>query len=411
MRVLQVNTTLNTGSTGRIVEGLCRAVSEAGHASYAAAAVINPASMCQAIRVGSNWDRAWHGVLTRVFDRHGFGSAGATRALVRQLGAIAPDVVHLHNAHGYYLNLQIFLEAIDTLGCAVVWTLHDCWPFTGHCSYFDRVQCSAWRTECRACPNLRGYPASWFVDRSNSNFHQKREIICGLRGLHIVTPSRWLARHVAQSFLRDFPIHTIHNGVDWALFRPMPDEPVRAKYGLGSRHFLLGVASVWDERKGLADFVTLSGHLAPGEALVLVGLTSAQAKGLPGNIVALPRTESISDLAALYSAALALVNPTYADNFPTTNLEALACGTPVITYDTGGSPEAVDESTGAVVPQGNVESLAVSARRVMARGKVAYAGACRERAVKSFDSRACYRDYLGLYEACVEEAAKSQREK
>jgi glycosyltransferase involved in cell wall biosynthesis len=191
----------------------------------------------------------------------------------------------------------------------------------------------------------------------------------------------------------------------------MPDEPVRAKYGLGSRHFLLGVASVWDERKGLADFVTLSGHLAPGEALVLVGLTSAQAKGLPGNIVALPRTESISDLAALYSAALALVNPTYADNFPTTNLEALACGTPVITYDTGGSPEAVDESTGAVVPQGNVESLAVSARRVMARGKVAYAGACRERAVKSFDSRACYRDYLGLYEACVEEAAKSQREK
>jgi glycosyltransferase involved in cell wall biosynthesis len=397
LKLLQLNTVVNSGSTGRIAEEIGLATLKERHESYIAAAYTSRPSQSKVIRIGSDIDRKLHGLKTRLLDRHGFGSSIATRHLVNSIDEINPDIVHLHNIHGYYLNIEILFNYLKNLKAPVVWTLHDCWPFTGHCSHFERVGCYKWQTQCHHCPNKKGYPASWLIDNSKKNYIDKRVLFTGLSNLTIVTPSHWLANHVTNSFLKSYPLQVIHNGINLDLFKPCDDEGVRKKNKLEEHKIILGVASTWKKRKALEDFVKLSLLLKPNERIILVGMSSRQSGNLPSNIIPINRTENTEELAALYSAASVFVNPTYADNFPSTNIEALACGTPVITYNTGGSPEAIGKGTGFVIEKGDITGLYQAINEVLKNGKSHYSQSCRERAEQYFDKEKQFRHYLDLY--------------
>ena len=401
MRLLQINTTLNTTSTGRIMEEIGVYAMDHGFESIAAFSHLGSSgSALRPIKIGNKLDQYLHGIKTRLFDRHGFGSAKATRELVKQIDEIAPDIIGLHNLHGYYLNVEILFTYFKKIQKPVVWTFHDCWPFTGHCVYFDRIGCEKWRTECRRCPQKTKYPASYGLDNSKVNYHQKKELFSGLKNLTIVTPSRWLKDLVEQSFLRNYPVKVIHNGIDLKTFRP-DTENLPAEIKNIEKKIVLGVASVWDQRKGLQEFVKLSRLLDEDYQVVLVGLTQKQMDDLPNEIIGIARTENIQQLASLYSAAEVFVNPTLSDNFPTTNLESLACGTPVITYNTGGSPEAVDGKTGIVVPRGDIRKLKVATEGLEDNKQTIGEEDCRLRAEKMFNKDDRYRDYLNLYNEMI----------
>ena len=403
MRILQINTTINSGSTGRIAEDIGNVLLVTGNESYIAAGNTYRPSISQIIEIGNDWDQKRHGVKARLFDRHGFGSKNVTLQFVKEVDQIRPDVIHLHNIHGYYLHIGELFNYLKQVQLPVVWTFHDCWPFTGHCSFFDRVNCHKWQTGCHHCPNLKGYPASFGYDNSLRNYSDKKKIFNGLHNCTITTPSEWLANHVRSSFLGNYPVHCIHNGVDIKIFSPSTKtESILAKYQLKTKPFILGVASIWDQRKGLKDFEAISQRNNGSFDIALVGLTKKQIVNLPNGIIGIERTESTQELAALYAAASAFVNPTYVDNFPTTNIEALACCTPVITYNTGGSPEAIDKNTGIVVEKGDINALNEAIKTVLNLGKDFYNPKCRIRAEELFNKENRYNDYLELYNEIIQ---------
>ena len=399
MRLLQINTVVNTGSTGRIMEGIGKVAISSCHESFVVYYKSGPAgSSSKMLKTGNKIDLYVHGIRSRLIDRHGFGSARVTKKLIDKIRKIDPDIIGLHNLHGYYLNVEILFNYLKDAQKPVVWTFHDCWPFTGHCVYFDRVGCEKWKTECHSCPQKKQYPASYGLDQSNRNYHQKRELFNGLKNLTIVTPSAWLKSLVKQSFLKEYPVEVIHNGIDLQAFSPVHVRLPEGIRDIQDKKIILGVASIWDERKGLAEFKKLSPLLSDEYRIVLVGLNEKQIRDLPDSITGVARTESVEQLAALYSSAHVYVNPTLSDNFPTTNIEALACGTPVITYKTGGSPESISEETGIVVPQRDVAGLADSIAQISKKGKSHYNQACRDRAVSLYSEEERFSDYVELYE-------------
>lgn len=402
MKIFQINTTLNSSAPGRIAEEIGKVLLAKGHESYIGYGRRLRPSASWSIKIGSPMDQAIHGLKTRILDLHGFGSSSATARFIEQVKRIDPDIIHLHNIHGYYLNVDVFFSYLKASGKPVVWTLHDCWPFTGHCSHFDFVNCDKWKTQCFSCPNKMVYPKSLFLDNSRNNYLRKREIFNGLDSLTIVTPSDWLNSISKGSFLKDYPVRTINNGIDLGVFQPLDvSNDVLEKYGISGKTIILGVANMWGKHKGLADFVQLSSMISESERIVLVGLNKKQLKGLPENITGISRTENVHDLAKLYSSADVFVNPTYVDNFPTTNLEALACGTPVITYNTGGSPEAIDDKTGIVVNKGDVSGLYNSIQMIISQGKYQYTLACRNRAEMLYDKNDRYNDYIMLFQEII----------
>ena len=283
----------------------------------------------------------------------------------------------------------------------IIWTLHDCWPFTGHCGHFDFLGCYKWQTHCVHCPGKGTYPKSIWLDRSRKNFDDKREAFTSvIDNLTLIPVSYWLEGFVKQSFLKDARrIETIHNGIDINLFQPSKDYTVCDKYGIPKgKRIVLGVAAPWSKRKGSEDFIQLRNKLNDDHVIVLVGLSPEQIKEMPQGIIGIPRTENQSELASLYSAASVFVNPTYEDNYPTTNIEALSCGTPVITYDTGGAPECITKKTGLVVNKGDIENLYSGILRI-GKGIGEHNMDCREWAEQKCDATMVYKRYIELYEA------------
>jgi glycosyltransferase involved in cell wall biosynthesis len=333
---------------------------------------------------------------------HGFGSAGATNTLIKHIEEIKPDVIILQNLHGYYLNIEILFKFIRTLDIPVIWILHDCWSFTGHCTYFDSIHCEKWKTGCYQCPQKAVYPQSWLFDSSKSNFLNKKEIFTSIKNLALVTPSEWLTNLTKQSFLKDYRTVTIHNGVNLSIFKYQHSRLPLKKYNLEGVKYVVGVANIWNKRKGLDDFIKLSAVIDSETKIVLVGLKGRELKRLPANIIGIPHTDSTLELAELYSHAETFINPTWEDNFPITNIEALACGTPVITYNTGGCPEAVDANTGFVVPKGDIDGLLRGIDEIKKHGREHYRKLCRERAVRYFNCEDRYMDYKSVYEEMVE---------
>lgn len=401
-RLLEINVSANTGSTGRIAEEIGRLATANNFDSYIAYGRVNNQSQLKTIRIGCDWDFKMHALQSRLLDNHGFASRHATRKFLQQLDQIKPDIIHLHNIHGYYINIEYLFEYLKDVGIPVVWTLHDCWPITGHCAHFDYFNCGRWKTRCHDCPNIQGYPKSIIIDRSERNFEIKRNIFTSIRDLAIVTPSIWLKNIVKESFLKDFPIYVINNGVDLNVFKPCKDLNTLDKYRINDKKkIILGVASIWNRKKGLTDFLKLSSILNDDCQIVLVGLSEKQLYDLPSNITGLRRTENVKELAQLYSSADVFVNPTYVDNFPTTNIEALACGTPVVTYRTGGSPEAVDQNTGYVVEKSNIDMLGYAIKEILSKDPAKIERACRQRAVELYDKNERFMDYINLYNSVI----------
>lgn len=340
--------------------------------------------------VGCRADELVHGgVQSLLMDRHGLGSARATRRLIDYVRReVRPDIVHLHNIHGYYLNYPLLFEYLREADVPVVWTLHDCWAFTGHCSNSDAIGCERWQEGCGKCPGTGTYPKA-LVDRSRANFALKQRLFTALGDrLTLVPVSEFLAAKVRKSMLGNCNIQVIHNGIDLDVFRPSAPK--------AARQTVLGAAAPWMKEKGLYDFYELR-KLLPREEwdIVLVGLKPKEIAALPAGIRGLERTEDTAELARLYSAATVFVNPTHQDNYPTVDLEAMACGTPVAAYRTGGVAEAIVPGVGVTVERGDVRGLAEGVRRVATECTSA---GCRAHAEACFDAKRCFEAYFRLYE-------------
>ena len=388
--LLQINVTVNWGSTGKIAEAIGRAAMKKGWKSYIVYGRMQNPSESRLIKVGSKVDNYIHFAYNQLLDMEGRSSNSATRVLVRQIAEIKPNVVQLHNIHDHFLNYRILFEYLNQTDIQVVWTFHDCWAFTGHCYHFVQQNCMKWQKMCCECVQRNR-----FVDRSRENFLLKKHFFVGCKNLTIVPCSEWMGDFVKKSFLKDKRIQVIHNGVDIEVFRP---------YSLNSQSLSLNrpfriivISNVWLPYKGELDIYKLREILPQDEfKITMVGLSANQIKNLPIGIRGIQRTQNVHDLVQLYSESDVLINPTYADTFPTVNLEALACGTPVITYRTGGSPEAVDEKTGIVVEQGNIEAL-VGAICQIKKTPLSSEDCCR-RAEEFFDKNKCFDEYIELYE-------------
>lgn len=357
MKILQINSVCGTGSTGRITTDIHQVLKEQGYISYVAYGRGKPENCVDSIRIGNDLDIYNHVALTRFFDRHGFGSKEATKKFIKRIEEINPDVFHLHNIHGYYINIELLFKYLKISGKKVIWTLHDCWAFTGHCAHFEYIGCYKWKSQCENCPQKNRYPRSILKDNSYANFNVKKELFTGIQNMRIVTPSKWLAYLVKESFLKDYDIQVINNGIDLNFFKPVDGSEFRKKYNLINKFFILGVASIWDERKGLKFFVELSKKLEGRFKIVIVGLNDKQLKKIPKSIIGIKRTNSINELVEIYSSADLFLNPTLEDNFPTVNLEALACGTPVVTFNTGGSGESIDNSCGSIIRKNSLNEV------------------------------------------------------
>ena len=397
LKLLQINLSANWGSHGKIAAQIGDVAISHGWESYIAyGRACNPCSS-KLIKIGGQWDIYEHLIETRLFDNHGLASRRVTKKFIKQIDELKPDIIHLHNIHGYYLNYRILFEYLQGLSIPVVWTLHDFWAVTGHCGHFIQANCNKWKTGCHDCPQSKTeYPTSLFSDRSKNNYLEKRELFTSLKNLSIVTVSQWVKNMIDESFFKDIPSQVIYNGLDLNIFQPTKSS-LKNKLGIpDDKPIVLGVASVWAEHRGLKHFVELSKDNT--YQIVLIGIKDNQRESLPSNIITIPRTSDQKELAEYYSIADVYANPTYLETLSMTNIEAQACGTPVVTFRSGGAPETVAESTGIVVEQGNESAMHEAILQLIREGKNKYSEACVRRASDLFDMHDRYNDYFALYQ-------------
>lgn len=350
-KLVQINTVPN-GSVGRIMKEIQSQAEKDGFdtISFVGRRRIYDDIKCE--RFGNLFSFWSHVIITTVFDKQGHGSYFATRKLIKRIREEKPDIIHLHNLHGYYLHIPTLMKYLkEEFTGQLFWTFHDCWPFTGHCPYFTMAQCDKWKTGCFRCPNKRQYPVSLFLDSSRSNYNEKKEWFTDIHKLSIIVPSQWLAGLVQQSFMSEYKIYVIPNGINSKVFHPSIDAALTIKkYKIPKdRKIILGVADIWSKRKGIDDFIKLSEVLPVQYIIVLVGIKKREIKKLPLNIIGIPHTENMEDLAALYAAAHIFMNPSLEETFSLVTAEALACGTPVIALDTSAVKELVPEKCGIIL--------------------------------------------------------------
>ena len=399
MKVLQINTVCGSGSVGRITVDIVHALEEAGDEGLIAFGRRQAPESVRAYKFGTDLDMGLHVLCTFFKGEHGFASSKQTGRLIAKIKEYDPDIIHLHNIHGFYLDVEQLFWYLKTSGKPVVWTLHDCWSFTGHCAHFDYIGCMKWKTGCGDCPQYKSvYPYALFKDNSARNYERKKKAFTGAPDLTVVTPSRWLAGYARQSYLGEYPVEVIPNGIDLGRFRPV-DKGLRERLGFQDKYILLGVAGMWEERKGYAYFEQLADRLDDSYQIILIGLSKRKMRSIHPKIHGVMRTNSIEELAEYYSMADAYVNTTLEDTFPTTNLEALACGTPVITFATGGSVESVDASCGKIVPRGDTEGLLRAIEEL--RREPDKKDGCLKKA-SGYDKNDRFQDYLKLYRRLLE---------
>ena len=401
-KVFFINTVVGPGnSVGRLVEGLYRTLTEHGYECMVAYGRGEAPEGMNAYKIDAKSDIYFHGLMTRLTDRHGFFSKSATLDLIDQIEAFDPDIIHLHNVHGYYLNIKDLFTYLKKSGRRVIWTLHDCWSFTGHCAHFEYVGCTKWVSGCQNCEQLSEYPKS-YKDNSEKNYADKRKLFTGVENMTLVTPSEWLRQRVLQSFLKDYHTVVVPTGIDLVNFHPIAEErrednpifELKNRLELRGKKIILGVANPWRDRKGLNQFINLNKVISDKYVIVLVGLNKNQLAALPDSIKGIPKTESLEELAAFYSMADVYVNLTLEDTFPTTNIEALACGTPVITYKTGGSPESLTDNTGIVVEKNSVQGVVAALDKIEAMAGEAYTEyACVNQAMR-YDKDVRFIEYI-----------------
>jgi glycosyltransferase involved in cell wall biosynthesis len=394
---------VHNGSTGNIMLNISKLLCKRGDYTQTLSAKIYskrkinlPLSLEHHSYVGIRCENFIHTSLGQLTGLNGCFSHLGTHRLIKECKKFNPDVIHLHNLHAFCINLPMLFRYVKKNNIPVVWTLHDCWTFTGHCPYFDLVNCDKWKTECHNCPQLSVYPKSR-VDNTRIAHKLKKKWFLGVENMTLVTPSEWLGDLAKESFLKDYPVKVIHNGIDLSVFKPTESD-FREKHGLTDKKVILGVASDWGKRKGLDVFKELADRLDDDYRIVLVGLDAAT-ENLPKKITTVKRTENQKELAEIYTAADLFVNPTREENYPTVNMESLSCGTPVLTFRTGGSPEIPDETCGSVVEVDNVDAMEKEIIRICEE-KPYSKEACLERA-KKFDMYDRFEEYIELYKEVI----------
>lgn len=390
MKIAQINATLTKGSTGTICQNISSLLDEA-KVTNCIFYSYDGIESSQAIRFSTYMEVKASALMARLLGNWGFNNYPSTKRLLGKLEKFKPDIVHLHNIHGHNCDIKLLFEFLLKKQIPVIWSFHDCWAFTGYCVHYDMIGCQKWRCECSNCPQKNVY--SWLFDRSHKLFHDKKKLMTEL-DLTIVTPSEWLASQVAESFLKNKSVRVINNGIDISLFSPY-ESTFRDKYCIRSKYIILGVAFGWSEKKGFDVFLNLSKSLSDDYQIVLVGTDEKVDKVLDDRIISIHKTQNQKELCEIYTAADVFINPTREENYPTVNMEALACGTPVITFNTGGSAEIIDSSCGVAVEKNDIESMKRAIIRVC-EGKAFTKEACLKRA-ESFDMHKRFQEYIDLY--------------
>lgn len=361
MKLVQINTVCN-GSTGNIMHSIQQTAEKSGFSTMSFVGRRSCYCDVPCVKFGNSFSFWLHVILNTVTDRQGHGSLRQTKKLIDRLRKIDPDIIHLHNLHGYYLHIPTLFKYLSKeYKGRVFWTFHDLWPITGHCPYFVLASCDKWKTQCHQCPNKKTYPISLFMDSSKMNYREKKKLFLSVPNMEIVVPSKWMASHVEASFLSSLPRHIVPNGIDTEVFNYRYNESTYSKYNiLESEFVILGVASIWEYRKGLKDFVLLANYLKENDLreykIVLVGLTPIQIKHMPQNITGIPRTENREELAELYTRANVFMNPSAEESFSLVTIEAMACGTPVVVRDCSAVSELVPDNVGVVLNNNFTES-------------------------------------------------------
>lgn len=404
MVVVQINFSCTWGSTGKICDSISKLLLKKETENYIFYIYgKNPENRHNYIKYGDFVYTKFQALKSKVFGNYGFNSTLATKSLIKQLDRIKPDIVHIHNIHGHDCNFEILFQYLKEKHIKVIYTFHDCWAFTGYCPHFTMAKCDHWFSGCGRCPLKKR--SSWFFDRSAKNFARKRAALLGL-DMTVVTPSQWLAGLAKQSFLQAYPIMTINNGIDLSVFKPRKSG-FREAHGLQDKKIVLGVALMWGTAKGIDVFIRLAATLPEDYRIVLIGTDDQVDALLPENIISIHRTQNQVELAEIYSAADVFVNPTREENYPTVNMEALACGTPVLTFQTGGSPEMLDETCGCVVPCDDVDALEREILRIC-EDKPYREEDCLKKAGE-FDQNERFIEYLKLYESVISEGRKAYK--
>lgn len=394
MRTVQINTACGVGSTGKICVGISESLSANGTENYILHSG-DPSGYPLGISCADRRYIKIQALKSRLFGNYGFNSQSATRKMIGELERINPDIVHIHNIHSHDCNLEMLFSYLKEKQTKIIWTFHDCWAFTGYCPHFVMAGCEKWQNCCKDCVQKSDY--SFIFDKSQSLFEAKKRLLTGL-DLTIVTPSEWLAGLVKKSFLKSCPVEVINNGIDLSVFQPKESD-FRREYGVEDKKLVLGVSFDWGIKKGLDVFVDLAGRLPEKFRIILVGTNGDTDRLLPGNVLSIHRTQDQQELAEIYSAADVFVNPTREENYPTVNMESLACGTPVITFKTGGSPEMIDETCGSVVGCDDVCALEKEIVRVCLEKPYSKQN-CVDKA-RGFDKEKRFREYVRLYERII----------
>lgn len=399
-KLLEISAAYNCGAPGRIVEQIGLLAKSRGWNVYAVHGVrhSNPSQLTTLCKVTPEQERS-HAIRSYLFDEHGLGVRHYTEQVVERIIELDPDLIHLHNLHGYYINYEVLFRYLKIAKKPIIWTFHDFWAITGHCAHFDFNGCEKWKTGCHHCQYHLEYPTS-IIDRSVRNYRLKKQLFSGIDNVTLVPVSNWVASILKESFLKDYTIHTIHNGVDIDLFHPRTVN-IKQELGIKSKFILLGVASPWGKMKGFYDYMHLRESLSDEYTIVMVGLTHKQIVKLPKGIVGIERTQNQEELAGYYSMADVTLNLSYQETFGMTTVEGMACGTPGIVYNRTASPELINRETGKVVEAGNIDALVSAVKEICSKGKDFYKIACRERAVSCFNKDDCFKAYVDLYEDVV----------
>ena len=391
MKVVQVNVTCGKGSTGKICLAVSELLNQKGVENYILYSSGN-SDYPQGIKYQDSRYAKRQALISRLWGNYGFNSNRSTKKLINEIEKINPDVIHLHNLHSHNCNLEILFKYLKKSNKKIFWTFHDCWPVTGYCPNFDMYGCEKWKTECKNCPQKKYF--SWFFDKSKKLHNKKKQLFSGL-DLTIITPSNWIASVVKQSFLKDYPVKVVHNGIDLSVFKPTPSD-FREKYNLIDKFVILGVAFDWGERKGLDVFVELSKRLDDRFKIVLVGTNDNIDSQLPQDIISIHKTQNQLELAQIYTACDLFVNPTREEALGLTNIEANACGIPVITFNTGGSPECVDSTSGIVVDKNDIDGLEKQIL-ALANKEIEFSKEDCINKAKDFDKDKKFKEYVDLY--------------
>lgn len=404
MKILHINTTLNTSATGRIAVQIGEISRKKGievYFSFSGRKSTNE-SFLNTLQIGSKLDFYIHAIISRIFDKHGFGSKRATNVFLNDIDNIKPDIIHLHNLHGYYINVEVLFNYLSCKKIPVVWSLHDCWSFTGHCSHFEYINCQKWQEKCFECPQKDQYPSSILMDNSENNYNQKKLLFNSLDNLTIVPVSNWLQSKLKNSFLGNFPSRVIHNGIDLEVFKPNFCNNTLNKFNPQGKVILLGVASKWSKKKGFYEFIKLSRLLDKKYLVILIGKTTHLNLKVPKNIKLISKTQNQQELAKLYSIANIFLNLSLEETYPTTNMESIACGTPVITYKTGGSPESVRDND-LCVKQGDLVTLLERINELSKKNEFQNLSiSLRSIAKDKFDKDTNFVEYVSLYNRILE---------